>query len=87
MPSDFIQADLTRERLDVRVNDLLAGLEIDINRSVIADDDAAGRTPDIACSTRNTNVCTVDTCETCRTLCTKACLPGLDLDLGRDLGW
>jgi hypothetical protein len=42
MPSDFIRVDLTRERLDIRVNDLLAGLEIDIDRSPIADD--PGRT-------------------------------------------
>jgi hypothetical protein len=91
MPSDYIQIDITRERLDIRVNDLLNGLEIDIDRSPIADDDDPGRGT-TRISPKVTDNCTQRTCGVCtggNTCTCHGCLPGFDLDLrgGGLEGW
>jgi hypothetical protein len=86
MPSDFIRVDITRERLDVRVDDLLNGLEIDIDRSPIATE--VGRTTTTITPTATEN-CTQRTCGVCtggNTCTCHGCLPGLDLDLRGDVG-
>jgi hypothetical protein len=78
--SDFFEADFTRRRLDVRVDDLLSGLEIQIDRSPVADDVAPGRstttiTPKITedCTKGCTGVCSQGTRAG---TCTCPCLPG-----------
>ena len=90
---DYFDFDISRDRLDSRVDDLLNGLEIDIDTSPIADDDGAapGRSTTVL-SPKITDACT-RTCGGCSIgarggTCTCNCLPGLDTDLGDRLtGW
>ncbi|HEU5108925.1 MAG TPA: hypothetical protein VFT95_10250 [Micromonosporaceae bacterium] len=90
MPDYFSGFDISRDRLDIQVDDLLNGLEIDIDTSPIADDAAPGRSTTVL-SPKVTDGCT-RTCGGCSIeaaggTCTCKCLPDGGFDLDASLGW
>ena len=91
---DYFSFDISRDRLDIQVDDLLNGLEIDIDRSpVFEEGDDPGTRGTTKISPKITDGCT-RTCGGCSIgarggTCTCECLPdtgGLDLDT-RLTGW
>ncbi|HEU5108927.1 MAG TPA: hypothetical protein VFT95_10260 [Micromonosporaceae bacterium] len=87
MPDYFSGFDISRDRLDIQVDDLLNGLEFDIDRSPVFNEDDPGTRGTTKISPKITDGCT-RTCGGCSIeaaggTCTCECLPG---GLGTDLG-